>query len=177
MIWKPDFTIQLQRQEQKREELKEGIKQATEELYDLPRHPVSDTTQFIVASTTIDTQKLKDPRFKENFENEIMSIDKFAPLSNIDLIDQLHTRLIWMDMIFAKRMGMKERFQRKSLEIIRLYNESRGRGGRFQDALITTRQELIARHKEDEQKKSKWGFMRKKQPPEEQYNPQGVQPQ
>jgi len=165
LIWKPNVTI---RQEPSNEQIREELKQAIDDTYDIPRHPVSDTTQFIVSSTTIDTQKLKDPRFTEKFENEILSIDKFAPLSNVDALDQQLTRLIWMDIIFAKRMGMEDRAKRKSLEIVRLYNESRGRGGFFQEALITQRQELLARQQQEEQKRKGWDIFKHKRPPEQQ---------
>lgn len=161
MMWKPSFT--LIQDKEKKEEQKERLHEEIDELYEAPRHPISDTTQFIVSSTTIDSQKIQDPRFKQEFENEILSIDKFAPLSNIDLTDQLLTRLIWMDMVFAKRMGMTNRARRKSLEILRLYNESRGRGGFFQDAMITQKQIITAKHQQ-EQAKRRWNFMRKKEP-------------
>ena len=175
MMYKPKFNIHHEKQD--REEIRETLKQGIDEIYNIPTNPVSDTTQFIISSTTIDTHKLRsENRFTENFENEILSIDKFAPLSNIDLTDQLLTRLIWMDMVFAKRMGMTERAQRKSLEIVRLYNESRGRGGFFQDAMITQRQELIAKQQKEEEKRKRLGFFKKKQPQEKQnpymYNPQ-----
>ena len=124
MMWRPEVTIHKQPSD---EEKKEAVKQYVEDIYNIPRHPISDTSQFIVASTTIDKQTLKDPLFAERFEDEILSIDKFAPLSQIDALDQQYTRLIWMDMIFAKRMGMTDRAKRKALEIVRIYNESRGR--------------------------------------------------
>lgn len=166
MMWKPNVNIHPETSD---DEKREMMKQAIDEVYDIPRHPVSDTTQFIISSTTIDKQKLHDPRFSEQFENEILSIDKFAPLSNIDEIDMQLTRLIWMDIIFAKRMGMDDRAKRKSLEIVRLYNESRGRTGFFQKALITQRQELMARQEQNEQQnKGRLGFFRRKPQPSEQ---------
>jgi hypothetical protein len=175
MRWQPNFTIQQQEQDQNKKA--EAIHQAIDDLT-APRHPISDTSQFIVTSTTIDTQKIIDPRFKERWENEIMSIDKLAPLSNIDLTDQLLTRLIWMDVVFARRMGMTERAQRKTLEILRLYNESRGRDGFFQRAMITQRQELLARQQQEEQQRKSWlSRFRHKTNPQEQQMIQGGTPQ
>jgi len=163
-MWRPSVNII---QEPSDDEKQEMLKKAVDDVYNIPRHPVSDTSQFIVSSTTIDKQTLKDPRFVEKFENEILSIDKFAPLSQIDTIDQQYTRLIWMDIIFAKRMGMEDRAKRKALEIVRLYNESRGREGFFQKALITQRQELLARQ-EQEEKQRKKGWWHRKEPVEQQ---------
>lgn len=166
MLWKPNIQIN---QEPSDEEKKEVIKQYVDDIYSIPRHPISDTTQFILSSTTIDKQGLKDPRFAERFEDEILSIDKFSSLSNIDMIDEKLTRLIWMDIIFAKRMGMNDRAKRKALEIVRIYNESRGRAGFFQSALITQRQELLAKQQEEEKKRRGLSFFKRKEPTPEQF--------
>ena len=99
MQWNPDFRITRQPEQVD----KEDIKNAIDQLYDIPRNPISDTTQFIVQSTTIDSQKITDPKFKRDFETEMLTIDKFAALSNIDLTDQMLTRLMRKDMQFAKK--------------------------------------------------------------------------
>lgn len=165
MQWNPDFRIVREQENTTKDDLKNAIDQ----LYELPRNPISDTTQFIVQSTTIDSQKITDPRFKRDFETEMMTIDKFSALSNIDLTDQMLTRLIRKDMQFAKKFGMTDRYRRMALEIIAIYNESRGRGGFFQEAMITQKQELTQKYKEEQEQKKRSWFSRKKDEQNEQY--------
>jgi hypothetical protein len=160
----------IQSQKELRSEAKQKISDIVDNVYNLPRNPISDTTNFIVTSTTIDVQKIDDKRFKARNELLIMAIDKFSALSNLNPSDQTLTTLIWQDMIYAIKFGYDGRAERKALELIRVYNESRGRGGEFSRQLITTREELIAKHKMEEterQKKGLLGFMYKKPQPSE----------
>ena len=147
------------------QEAKQQMSKIAEDLYALPRNPIADTTNFIVTSTTIDVQKIDDKRFKERNELLIMAIDKFSALSNLEPEDQTLTTLIWQDMIYAIKFGYYDRAERKALELLRVYNESRGRGGLYSSQLITTREELIAKHRLEESERKKKGlgsFMYKK---------------
>ena len=145
MIWRPDFTIQ-QREDTAKRELKEKVMGVIDESYNIPRNPISDTTDFIVSSTTLDTTQMVDEqKFKNDHENELLIINKFPALSNIDDVDRVLTRLKWTDMQFCKQMGLTHRATEKALEIAWHYNESRGLDFGFQRALITQRQEINAK--------------------------------
>ena len=178
MKYTPKVTI-LQSEtvtQQKQREIIKKAEKSMDDLYNLPRNPVSDTTSFIVKSTTIDTDKLLDKRFKERNELLILAIDLFSAMSNLDVEDQTLSQLIWQDMKYAIKFGYFKRAETKALELIRLYNESRGRKGKFSMQLITTREELIARHKKDEEeskRKGFWGFT-KKQPQPDQVEDMGI---
>lgn len=179
MKYTPKVSILLSEKytQQKKQELVDRIDKTEKELYNLPMNPISDTTSFIVKSTTIDTDKLADKRFKERNESYILAIDLFSALSNLEPEDQQQSQLTWIDLKNAKKKGFKRREEEKALEIIRLYNESRGRKGKFSMQLITTREELIARHKKEEEeskKKGFWGFSKKQQPQQSDVEDMGV---
>jgi hypothetical protein len=159
--------IQQQQDEQEKQQIKKRIGDAMDDLYNLPRNPVSDTTSFIVKSTSIDTNKLEDKRFRSRNELFILATDMFSALSNLEDVDQTLTQLIWQDMKFALRFGFMRRAETKALELIRVYNESRGRKGRFSTQLITTREELIAKHNREQEQTRKRGFLGFKQPKHE----------
>lgn len=150
-----------------KQEAKQKAVSLVDDIYNLPRNPISDTTSFIVKSTTVDTARLNDPRFRERNELLILAIDMFSALSNLKPEDQTLTTLIWQDMLYAIKFGYWNRAERKALELIRVYNESRGREGEFSRQLITTREELIARHKIDEKETKKKGFLGFKKPQHE----------
>ena len=163
MIWRPDFTI-MQKEETAKKELKQELEKVVDNVYNIPRNPISDTTDFIVTSTTLDTNVIDDPEFKKDFQNELLVINKFPALSNIDDLDRILTRFKWMDMEMSKQMGLKNRPREKALEIAWHYNESRGLDFGFQKALITQRQEINSRQQSEPQeyKKGFWGSFRTK---------------
>lgn len=171
MKYIPSFNIISSRvEDQTKTEVKQRINDAVDELYNLPRNPISDTTAFIVKSTTIDLQKMQDPRFKIRNELLILAVDMFPALSNLEPVDQALTQKIWTNMICGIRRGYMNYAERKALELIRIYNESRGRKGEFSRQLITTREELVARHRTDEaasRKRGLLGFMRPKEEKED----------
>ena len=158
MIWRPDFMIQ-QKEETAKKEIKAKLGDIIDETYNIPRNPISDTTDFIVTSTTLDTtQMANETKFKEDHENELLIINKFPALSNIDDVDRVLTRLKWTDMQFCKQMGLEHRATEKALEIAWHYNESRGLDFGFQRALITQRQEINAKSYNEPQEYKK-GFL------------------
>jgi hypothetical protein len=165
MKWTPSFKIEpIGSEEPQKRELKQKMVSMVDDIYNLPRSPVSDTTRFIVESTSVDTNKLADPRFKMRNELFILAIDKFSALSNLKPVDQTITQLIWQDLLFAIKFGYWKRAERKALELIRFYNESRGREGKFSGQLITTREELVAESKKTEEESKKKGFWSLKKP-------------
>lgn len=162
MKYQPSFTIekaQQKEQELKKEQVKQVVGKAVDEIYNLPRNPVSDTTSFIVKSTTIDLNDIEDPKFKEQMQLFILTINKFSALANLSPIDETLLEHIWLDLVYAVKFNFQKRAKRKALEMIRVYNQSRGRKGMFSAQLITTREELVATHKRAEAESKKAGFL------------------
>lgn len=151
-----------------KQELKEKMSSIVEDLYNLPRNPISDTTSFIVKSTTIDTSKISDNRFRERNELLILVADMFPALSNLKPEDQALLQTMRNTLKCALRRGYYTLAEQKALDIITFYNESRGRDMRFSQQLITTREELIAKHKTEESQTKKKGFLGFMRPKEEQ---------
>jgi hypothetical protein len=147
------------------------MNKAVEQMYNLPRNPISDTTNFIVTATTVDTAKM-DNRFDDRNSLFLLAIDKFSALAALNPLDQSLRTLIWQDMLYGIKFEFWDRAERKALEIIQLYNETRGQAGpyNFSEQLITTREVLISKHKaelEDAKKAGTWNWFRKKQPPQQ----------
>ena len=167
MKYTPNISIkQEEKQDLVKQQAKKQLSDAMDTLLNLPRNPVSDTTNFIVQSTTVDLSGISDIKFKEQMELYLLVINKFSALSNLTDSDQTLTRLLWQDLKYALKFGFQTRAKVKALELIHLYNESRGRNGKFSAQLITTREELIAKHMKDEDKKEKkgfWGFKQKEE--------------
>lgn len=170
MRYTPNFTVtQIKKNE------KEILKQKTEELnravnqlYTMPITPVSDHTNFIVTATTIDTNKM-DQRFDDRNSLFLLAVDKFSALAAMQPSDEALRTLIWQDMLYAIKFGFWDRAERKAIEIIQLYNETRGRAGpyNFSEQMITTKEVLVSKHKqelEEAKRKGSWGFMRKRPP-------------
>lgn len=175
MKYIPKFNIvPLASEEPAKRELKQKMVGLVDDIYNLPRNPISDTTSFIVKSTTIDLSDIEDPKFKREMELQILSINKFAALSNLNSKDETLLEHMWQDLKFAIKFGYQKRAKTKCLEIIRLYNQSRGREGKFSMQLITTREELIARHKKDEEESKKKGFFGFRKPKEPAVEDMGV---
>lgn len=146
----------------------EEMNRAVEQVYNLPRNPISDHTSFIVTATTVDTSKM-DVRFNDRNNLFLLAIDKFSALAALNPLDQSLRTLIWQDMLYAIKFEFWDRAERKALEIIQLYNESRGQAGpyNFSEQLITTREILISKHKQELEEAKKAGslsWFRKKQP-------------
>jgi len=154
--------------------IRQKIDQTLNSYYDIPRNPVSDTTNFIVVSTTIDSQKIEDERFKIRNELFLLATDKFSALAALTNEDQALTTLMWQDLLYSIKFQFWDRAERKAIEIIRVYNESRGREGQynFSEQLITQREILISKHKQEQEEQKKKGFfgniMTKKEPVENQ---------
>ena len=167
MKYIPNFSIVAAKQEdENKQQIKQRINDTVDEIYNLPRNPISDTTSFIVKSTTIDTQKMSDLRFKTRNELLILAVDMFPALANLKPEDQALTQKMWTNMMCGIRRGYMNYAEHKALELIRFYNESRGREGKFSQQLITTREELVAKHRTEESESKKrglLGFMRPKE--------------
>jgi len=175
MIWKPQFTINREEPVKKvRETEVRPQMHGYDNIQQDQMRTVSDLSNFIVTSTTIDLNKMspeRKVRFIEDHIEEMLAIDKFSALANTDKLDQLRTKLLWLDVKFSKQYkdmyDMRRRAENKTLEILHVYNESRGFCGGFQNALITTRQELSSKIEQEEQRRRKGllgGFMRKEPP-------------
>ena len=148
----------------------EEMNRAVEQIYNLPRNPVSDHTNFIVTSTTIDTSKM-DERFDDRNALLLLAIDKFTALSALNSYDETLLEYIWQDMIYATKFEFWDRAERKAMEIIKYCNMSRGRAGpyNFSEQLITTKEVLVSKHKQEIEEAKKAGTMswfRKRQPPQ-----------
>jgi hypothetical protein len=144
------------------------LNNAVDQLFNMPVSPISDHTNFLVTATTIDTNKM-DKRFNDRNALFLLAVDKFSALAALQPTDEALRTLIWQDMLYAIKFDFWNRAERKAIEIIQLYNETRGRAGvyNFSEQMITTKQVLISKHKqelEEAKRKGSWGFMRKRPP-------------
>jgi hypothetical protein len=147
------------------------MNRAVEQVYNLPRNPISDHTSFIVTSTTVDTSKM-DQRFNERNGLFLLAVDKFTALSALEPYDEILLEYIWQDMFYAQKFEFWDRAERKAIEIIKYCNMSRGRAGpyNFSEQLITTKEVLVSKHKqemEESKRKGSLDFLRKKQQPQQ----------
>jgi hypothetical protein len=149
----------------------EEMNRAVEQVYNLPRNPISDHTSFIVTSTTIDTSKM-DQRFNDRNGLFLLAVDKFTALSALEPYDEMLLEYIWQDMFYAQKFEFWDRAERKAIEILKYCNMSRGRAGpyNFGEQLITTKEILVSKHKqeiEEAKRKGSLDFLRKKQQPQQ----------
>ena len=87
---------------------------------------------------------------KEEFLREhgdlIRAIRKAPAMSNLDLVDMYKINLIWDDIKFSLQHGLKNRAEQKSLELYRLYVDSRGFDG-FGSKVMVTQHNIITEEK------------------------------
>ena len=160
---------------------KEELGRAVDMMYNLPRNPISDTTNFIVTATTIDTSKM-DSRFDERNALKLLAIDKFSALAALEPIDESILTYLWQDLKYAISFEFWDRAEDKALEIDNLLNLSRGRAGlyNFSEQLITQREVLISKHKQETEEAKRAGignwFRKRQSTPQETQMLTGVPP-
>lgn len=169
MKYTREFNINpYKQQDTERTEYRQKAVEMADKIYDLPRNPTSDVTNFIIKSTTVDRNKISDNKIKSRNEIYLMVTDMFPALSNITESDQALTRYLWQDIMWSLKFGFVNRAWRKGIELIHFYNETRGINNVFSNQLITTREILLAKQRTEEERNKKrniFGFMKGK--PEE----------
>ena len=137
----------------------EDMYSAVKQMNDLPRNPISDHTNFIVTSTTVDTSKM-DERFDARNNLKLLAIDKFPALAALDPMDEAILQFMWIDLKYAIKFEFWDRAEDKALEIINVYNTSRGRAGQynFGEQLITTKEILVSKHKQEIEEAKRQGL-------------------
>lgn len=174
MRYIPSVTYQQNKKDfaQTAQNKKEELTRAVDMMYTLPRNPISDTTSFIITSTTIDTSKM-DNRFDSRNALKLLAIDKFSSLAALQPIDESILTYLWQDLKYAINFEFWDRAEDKALEIDNLLCLSRGRAGQynFSEQLITQREVLISKHKQEVEESKKAGinnwFRRRQSTPQE----------
>jgi len=119
---------------------------------------ISDNTAFMHWSTELEqVHDVIDNSFLRRNRHRVGDINKFLPLSNITTSKQLQIfRLRRMNMTMAKDASLDNLADETMLDNLADYNTSRGIGGFYQNALITTKRELLDKSHEKEKK----GFLK-----------------
>jgi len=138
-----------------------------------PQPMVSETALFHAWSMELDTQSEKAD-FLKRHANLIRAIKKAPPMANIDLVDQYKANLIWDDIKMSLEHDMPKRAQQQSLNLYRLYAESRGIGG-FGSKIMVTQHNIFEEKKEVEKEKKRGFWLRK--PKQQQAQPPPMYPQ
>ena len=125
---------------------------------DKPQY-ISDNTAFMHWSTELEqVHDVIDNSFLRRNRHRVGDINKFLPLSNITSAKQLQIfRLRRMNMTMAKDAGLNNLADETMLDNLADYNTSRGIGGFYQNALITTKRELLDKSRDNEKK----GFLKR----------------
>lgn len=119
---------------------------------------ISDNTAFMHWSTELEqVHDVIDSNFLKRNRHRVGDINKFLPLANITTREQLQLfRLRRMNMTMACDAGLSNLADETMLDNLADYNTSRGLNGFYQNALITTKREILDKSKQDEKK----GFLR-----------------
>jgi len=119
---------------------------------------ISDNTAFMHWSTELEqVHEVIDNDFLRRNRHRVGDINKFLPLANIKTPQQLTIfRLRRMNMTMACDAGLYNLADETMLDNLADYNTSRGIDGFYQNALITTKREILDRSKQQEKK----GFLK-----------------
>ena len=119
---------------------------------------ISDNTAFMHWSTEREqVHEVIDSDFLRRNRHRVADINKFLPLANIKTVQQLQLfRLRRMNMTMACDAGLDNLADETMLDNLADYNTSRGIDGFYQNALITTKREILDKSKQQEKK----GFLK-----------------
>jgi hypothetical protein len=119
---------------------------------------ISDNTAFMHWSTELEqVHDVIDGNFLKRNRHRVGDINKFLPLANIKTWQQLQLfRLRRMNMTMACDAGLDNLADETMLDNLADYNTSRGIDGFYQNALITTKREILDKSRQQEKK----GFLR-----------------
>lgn len=119
---------------------------------------ISDNTAFMHWSTELEqVHEVIDNDFLRRNRHRVGDINKFLPLANIKTQEQLRIfRLRRMNMTMACDAGLYNLADETMLDNLADYNTSRGIDGFYQNALITTKREILDKSKQQEKK----GFLK-----------------
>jgi hypothetical protein len=119
---------------------------------------ISDNTAYMRWSTELEqVHEVIDKDFLRRHRHRVGDINKFLSLANIKTSQQLRLyRLRRMNMTMACDAEMNDLADETMLDNLADYNTSRGIDGFFQNALITTKREILDKSKQQEKK----GFLR-----------------
>jgi len=119
---------------------------------------ISDNTAFMHWSTELEqVHEVIDSDFLKRNRHRVADINKFLPLANIKTPQQLQIfRLRRMNMTMACDAGLFNLADETMLDNLADYNTSRGIDGFYQNALITTKREILDKSKQQEKK----GFLK-----------------
>jgi len=119
---------------------------------------ISDNTAFMHWSTELEqVHEVIDNDFLRRNRHRVADINKFLPLANIKTSQQLQLfRLRRMNMTMACDAGLDNLADETMLDNLADYNTSRGIDGFYQNALITTKREILDKSKQQEKK----GFLK-----------------
>jgi len=130
------------------------------ETYPYPHQPMSEMGVFYNWSMELDTQ-YETEEFKRDHADLIRAIKKAPAMSNLDVIDEYRIKLLWDDIKFSLQHGMKERAEQKSLELYRLYVDSRGLDGFGSKVMVTQHNIIEERRKSQPEARGIGGWFKK----------------